>query len=102
MITEYRSVKVMEIEKITIYNDINPVIQEQLHEHYRAWNANRQKHSVNRGGKGIKGYLKCTNCKKYFPEEDTVIIRFSSGRTTRRCLLCDRTMTANNRTRRRK
>jgi len=83
----------MEIEKVTIFNDINPVIQKQLHEHYKTWNANRSKHSKVTGGKGIKGFLKCTNCKKYFPEEDTVIIRFSSGRTTRRCVLCDRTIT---------
>ena len=88
--------------EINIFNDINPVIQKQLHEHYKMWYANKIKSSGTRGGIRIKGFFKCNNCKKYFPEDDTVVIQHPSGKTTRRCLLCDLTIKSEGRIRRRK
>ena len=86
----------MEIEKITTFTSINPVIQKQLYAQYKQWADYKVKH--NAPGPEMR---KCTNCKKYFPEEETTVIHFASGQTTRRCSLCAKTINSYNRIRRR-
>lgn len=82
----------MEIEKVTIFNDINHVIQKQLHEHYKLW-AKRRKNTEQVPTNHNYGKKKCNNCKKYFDSEDMVAIRYRSNKQTHQCKLCHETIT---------
>ena len=85
-------VKVMEIEKVTIFNDINPVIQKQLHEHYKLWAKHRKDSELIPTDHHNYGKKKCNNCKKYFDPEEMVTIRYRSNKNTHQCKLCNETI----------
>ena len=91
----------MEIEKVTIFNDINPVIQKQLHEHYKMWAKHRKDYELEISTHHNYGKLKCNNCKKYFDPEEMITIKYRSNKQTHRCKLCDETITPRQRVKRR-
>lgn len=85
----------MEIERIFVFTDINPILQQQVYAHYRIWAKNRESKKTD------ETMVKCGNCKRYVRIEETVIKIFASGSQTRRCLLCDATINARKRIKRR-
>ena len=82
----------MEIEKVTIFNDINPVIQKQLHKHYKLWAKHRKDSELIQTDHHNYGKKKCNNCKKYFDPEEMVTIRYRSNKNTHQCKLCNETI----------